>query len=211
MTADIRIVLVEDHPLVAAGLRATLDRMGYEIVAQPRTLAEARALGVRDRPGAARRLDLAIVDVELPDGSGLEVVSEWSALGVPCVVLTGHTTASRVRAARAAGALGFVAKTAPLGTILEALAAAMRGEPYLCRVAQVTLENEEEDVALTPRESQVLAYIAAGRSNKQIAALLRVAPRTVETHRERLMEKLAAHNAADLTRAAMHRGLLRRS
>ncbi len=200
-----RVLLVEDHPLVAAGLAVALEASGFEVVEHARTLAEAREALAR---GRARALGVAIVDVALPDGSGLDLVSALSAARIPSVILTGQTTAARVREARARGALGFVAKTARLEMVLEALRAAMRGEPFLCTEARSALAEAAGEVQLTPRECEVLTLIAAGRTNKQIAALLGVAPRTAETHRERLMQKLGAHNAADLTRAAVTRGLV---
>lgn len=207
-TMPSRVLLVEDHPLVAAGLRVTLEASGFDVVEHARTLAEAReALGSRRR--GTRAFDVAIVDVVLPDGSGLDLVAALSAARIPSVVLTGQTTAARVREARAAGALGFVAKTARLDIVLEALHAAMRGEPFLCTEARSVLADAADEVQLTPREHQVLTLIAEGRTNKQVAALLGVALRTAETHRERLMQKLGAHNAADLTRAAVTRGLIR--
>jgi DNA-binding NarL/FixJ family response regulator len=111
-----------------------------------------------------------------------------------------------VRAALAAGAHGFVSKTDCPVIVGRAIEAVARGETFLSRSVQLLLD-EAPGVDLTPRETEVLRWVGHGMTNKEIAQKLGLAVRTVESHRERLMTKLDAHNAADLTRAAIKRGL----
>lgn len=201
MKGRLSVLLVEDHPLLATALARMLS-------ARARLVTETTVGGARRQLDGAERFDLAIVDLLLPDGSGLEVLEELRARSVPAVVLSGAVQAANVRAAQGAGALGFVAKTARPEMLVDAVEHVLRGAPFLCEHAVRVLAESSPDVLLTPRETLVLALIASGRSNKEIAERLGVAQRTVETHRERLMRKLGAHNAADLTREAVRRGIV---
>ncbi len=194
-----RVLFVDDHPLVATGVGRILAPHCAAFWTDA-TLAAARARLTTDD-----QLDCAIVDLHLPDGPGLELLGALSPRGVPAIILTGTVTASAVRASLAAGARGFVAKTAGPATLIEAVPQAIAGQQFLCEHARRALDAEA--LELSPREALVLALVGAGRTNKEIAQQLGIAARTVETHRERIMRKLGAHNTADLTREAIRRGL----
>lgn len=201
------VLLIEDHPLVARGVRAALETSGFEIVATARTVAEVTALLDARERGVGSRVNIAIVDIELPDGSGLGLVPHLKRAGIACILFAGHVTAERVRTAAAMGGVGFVAKGAAPEQLLAALHAAKRGLSHLCEIAEEVLANAALEPELTPRELDVLALVAAGCSNKETAQRLGIAPRTVETHRERVMQKCGARNSADLTRLAVRLGL----
>jgi DNA-binding NarL/FixJ family response regulator len=204
----VKVLVVEDHPLMAESVRALVTRARLTLLALVRTVAEAeRVLSSLSR--VERESLVAVIDVKLPDGSGLDLVRRWSPKGLRSVVFTGQVTARAVDEAWAASAMAFVAKTAPPQVLVDALGAVSRGERFLCQHAQRVLDAREQDPTLTARETEVLQLIGAGRSNKQIAQELGLASRTVESHRERLLSKLGGHNAADLTREAIRRGLLR--
>jgi DNA-binding NarL/FixJ family response regulator len=197
-----RVVIVEDHPLLVDGLCATLSRAGYTPDAVSTVAGGEQALATPPLPAAA------VVDLGLPDGSGRDLVARFVAQGVPVVVLTGQLTGSLAQLVLDRGALGVLDKTSPPAELVDALAKVRRGQRYLCSRAREVLGENEASPTLTRRELDVLALIAKGMSTKEIATHLGVAPRTVETHREHLHQKLGAHKAADLTREAIRRGLV---
>lgn len=197
-----RVIIVEDHPLLVDGLCATLSRAGYAPDAASSIAAAELALSQPPLPVAA------VVDIGLPDGSGRDLVARFVEQGVPVVVLTGALTGTLTQLLLDRGALGVLDKASPPNELVEALTKAQRGTRYLSARAKATLGEQEALPALTPRERDVLTLIAKGRSTKEIAQELGVAPRTVETHREHLHQKLGARKAADLTREAIKRGLV---
>jgi DNA-binding NarL/FixJ family response regulator len=201
-----RVLIADDHDLAREGLRALLERAGgYLIVAEASTGEEALALAAEHSP------DLALLDIRYAGGGidGLEVARRLSeaapAIGV--VLITMHDSADYVRAAIGAGARGFLAKDAPRGEVLAALALVSAGgvafPPALMRRA-VTEDRASPVLAaikrLTPREREVLAALATGGTNKEIALALGITPGTVKTHVERLIGKLGVR---DRTQAAI--------
>lgn len=204
----VRVLVLEDHPLMAESVRALVARAQLALLPVVRTVAEAERV-LAGLSKAERQSLAGVIDINLPDGSGLDLVRRWAPKGLRSVVLTADVSARGVEQALAAGAMAFVGKTAPPQMLLDALRAVSGGERFLCVEAERALEAREGEAALTARETEVLQLIGAGRSNKQIAQALGLAPRTVESHRERLLSKLGSHNAADLTREAIRRGLLR--
>lgn len=197
------VLVIEDHPLLLDGIRGVVERAGLKVAGVARDCATAEAL-LRERAGEVA----AIVDVSLPDGCGLDLVRRWSPKGLRAVVLTGDASGPAVQRSLDAGAMGFVAKAGPTGDLLDGIVEVAHGRRYLCPQAAEALAELGASPTLTPRETEVLRLVAAGKSNKEIASELGVAQRTVESHRERLLAKLDAHNAADLTREAIRRGLL---
>lgn len=201
-----RVLIADDHDLAREGLRALLERSGaYNVVAEARTGEEALALAAEHSP------DLALLDIRYADGGidGLEVARRLAeaapALGV--VLITMHDSADYVRAAIGAGARGFLAKDAARDEVLAALAQVSAGRvafpPALMRRA-VTEDRASPVLAaikrLTPREREVLAALATGGTNKEIALSLGIMPGTVKTHVERLIGKLGVR---DRTQAAI--------
>lgn len=201
-----RVLLVEDHPILAAGLGAVLERKGFQVVGVATTVVDALAL-VREKPA-----DVAIIDIELGDGSGLEFIRTVRGDGPACVVFSAHAEAMYVHESVRAGAIGYVVKSAPVALLVEAVKSVSRLVPYFCPKAMKAFQGSvspESIRDLTERETEVLKHVARGLTNKKIAELLGISSRTVESHRERIQSKLGVHTAASLTHVAIAMGLVR--
>jgi two-component system NarL family response regulator len=190
-----RIVIVDDHPVVREGLVAAL--RGVEVMGAFATAEEA--LRARVQP------DVVLLDLELPGMSGLEAIPRF---GAPVVVLTAYGSDEDIDRALAAGAKGYLLKGAPLDDIERAIAAVAAGESFLDpRVTSRLLARSSRE-RLTPREREVLALVAAGKSNKEIASALRIAERTAKFHVTAILGKLGAENRAQAVAIAAERHLL---
>lgn len=202
----LRVLIADDHDLARDGLRALLERAGgYMVVAEASTGEEALAIAANQHP------DLALLDIRFGGGGidGLEVTRRLAettpAMGI--VLITMHDSAEYLRAAIAAGARGFLAKDAARDEVLAALVQVAAGgvafPPALMRRA-VNEDRLSPTLAaierLTLREREVLAALAEGGTNKEIAIMLGITPGTVKTHVERLISKLGVR---DRTQAAV--------
>jgi DNA-binding NarL/FixJ family response regulator len=169
----------------------------------------------------AQRPDVAVLDITMPGGGGLEAARQIrkQAPEVRILILSMHLQPEYLLESVRAGAHGYLVKDAAAGELVAGVRAVCAGDPYYSAAvsAQMTdllrrkLEGEEVTNALerlSPREREVLRYIAEGSSNKDIAATLRISVRTVETHRDSLMKKLGIHSVAGLTRFALRCGLV---
>ena len=210
-----RILLADDHALVRRGLRLVLEAQpDMEVVAEAADGAEAIARAL-DTP-----LELAIVDISMPRMTGLQAVAEIRrrAPQVRCLVLSMHENERYLYEALKAGAAGYVLKSAADRDLVDAVRAAMRGEPFLYPgavtplIAEYLRQARDEPTIradpLTPREREVVKLIAESRSTKQIAAELVISEKTVERHRENILEKLGMHDRVQLTRYAIRTGLI---
>lgn len=200
------IWLVDDHPVVRAGLKTYLDLQDdLAVVAEAGSLAEARTL--RDAPPP----DLVLLDVKLPDGSGLQLIDELRALpSEPRVlVLTSFVDDAAVREAMRRGAAGYLLKHEGPGSLVDHVRAALRGEvPMDPRAVRVLAEPEHDPLAeLTPREREVLRGIARGLSNQEIAAELGIAEPTVKTHAGSIFGKLSVEGRTQAALLAKEHGL----
>jgi two-component system response regulator NreC len=212
----VRVLVVDDHAVVREGLRHVLTASeGFSVVGEAANATEALGLAETVRP------DVVLLDLTMPGISGLEAAAELRrrASGARILVLSMHEQDEYVLAAVRGGADGYILKDASPAelraairtvgaggeyfspTVARRLAAAVRGEA-------ATESPGERLQRLTPREREVLALVTTGHTNREIAAHLRISPRTVESHRENLMKKLSLRTVADLTRFALHAGLL---
>jgi DNA-binding NarL/FixJ family response regulator len=209
----IRVLLAEDHQLVRAGLRALLDPVpDIEVVAEAGDGREALAL-LKQRPA-----DVVILDITMPGMNGLEAAVRMAddAPGTKVVILTMHSNEEYVLRALRAGVAGFLLKDAGTSELEGAIRAVVRGETYLSpgvskRVVEGYLGRSGGSHpldSLTPRQREVLQLIAEGYSTKQIAGLLGVGVKTIETHRTQLMDRLGIHEIAGLVRYAVRVGLV---
>ncbi|HKO55584.1 MAG TPA: response regulator transcription factor [Thermoanaerobaculia bacterium] len=191
-----RIVIVDDHPVVREGLVAAL--RGVEVLG---------AFGSADEALRARlRPDVVLLDLELPGTSGLDAIPRFDA---PVVVLTAYGSDEDIDRALAAGAKGYLLKGAPLDDIERAIAAVAAGESFLDpRVTSRLLAARSTRERLTPREREVLALVAAGKSNKEIASALGIAERTAKFHVTAILAKLRAENRAQAVAIAAERHLI---
>ncbi|MDR7417914.1 MAG: response regulator transcription factor [Armatimonadota bacterium] len=210
----IRVLLAEDHGLVRAGFKALLASLsGIEVAAETDNGREALDLVESLRP------DLVLMDIAMPGLNGLEATARIGKAypEVRVVILSMHASEEYVMRALRAGAMGYVLKSAGVAELELAINAVMRGETYLSPPISKRLvddyirrTSEEGDPLdrLTPRQREILQLIAEGRSTKAIAQTLGLSPRTVETHRAQLMERLGVHDVAGLVRFAVRMGLV---
>jgi two-component system, NarL family, response regulator DevR len=191
----IRVFLLDDHEVVRRGVANLLDaEPDIEVVGEASTAAQARG-----RIGATRP-DIAILDVRLPDGSGVDVCRDLHAQGSPvrCIMLTGYDDEDAVYAAVIAGAAGYVVKDIQGGRLVESVRAVYAGrtllDPHLARRAVDSLQRGRDGDprldSLSARERQVLALVADGLTNRQIGERLALAEKTVKNYVSSLLAKL---------------------
>jgi DNA-binding NarL/FixJ family response regulator len=206
--AVIRVAVVDDHPIVRDGIVANLqDAADIAVTGSAGSGAEALALVQRERP------DVVLLDLELPDRSGLDVILELKAAlpEVRIVVFSAYGGEERVAAALSRGADSYVLKGTPSDELLETIRSAVTDRPRLgADVAAQLLRSlhTPRRLRITPRESEVLSLLAEGLSNKAIATRLNVAERTVRFHVGEILERLGAESRSQAVAFAKQRGLL---
>ncbi len=208
-TSPIRILITDDHAVLRSGLRLMLDREDdFEIVGDATTAEEALEIA------SAGGVDLVLLDLEMPGMGGLKGAEHLRAAhpDLAILVLSMHSETDDVRRAFAAGANGYVLKTAADEQLVQAIRAVAAGERYLhptlgAALAQPPASRGPVD-DLSPREYEVLRLLALGYTNQEIAASLVVSVRTVESHRAHVMSKLRAGSRAAMVRHALEAGLL---
>lgn len=212
--ATIKILIADDHTLVRAGMRALLENIaGVEVIAEASDGRAALDLIKQKRP------DVALLDIGMPGLNGIEVAARASKEEpqVRLLILSMHTNEEYVLQALRAGAAGYLVKGADTVELELALKALMRGESYLSpAVSKHLISDYAKRVGgeagslelLTPRQREILQLIAEGHSTKEIASLLKISIKTVETHRSVLMERLDIHDVAGLVRYAIRVGVV---
>ena len=204
----IRVAVVDDHPIVRDGIVANLQDAGDIVVAGTAgSAAEALALVRRERP------DVVLLDLELPDRSGLELIVELKAAlpQLRIVIFSAYGGEERVAVAISRGADSYVLKGTPSDEVLETIRSAVAGQPRLgAEVAAQLLRSlhTPRRERVTPREREVLGLLAEGLSNRAIAARLNVAERTVRFHVGEIIERLGAESRTQAVAFAKQRGLL---
>jgi DNA-binding NarL/FixJ family response regulator len=206
--APIRLLLVDDHPLVRDGLRARLAREpGLEVVAEAESAAEALAQAELHRPG------MVLTDVSMRDDNGLvlaaELLARYPTLHV--IVLSMYDNPEYVQRALQAGARGYVLKDAPASEIGTAIATVAGGGVFLsAALSKRLLRNQSPRPLLSLRESEILSALGLGQSSKHIARTLGLSVRTVDAHRQSIRRKLDLEGQAELIRYAVeHAGRTR--
>ena len=212
------VLIVDDHPLFREGLKSLLARhSSFEVIGE--------AGNGNDGLKKAKKLmpDLVVMDISLPDQSGIEVTSKIRSLlpETRVIVLSMHTKIDYITEAFRQGATGYVVKESATEKLMECLEIVSKGEYFVDsslshRVVKSLLESDEKERkitddgynTLTPREQQVMRLLAEGHSTKQIAENLFISPKTVENHRSNIMSKLELHTIMELVRYAARLGLI---
>jgi DNA-binding NarL/FixJ family response regulator len=210
----VRVILADDHTLVRAGIRSLLEELdNVEVLADCGDGREALRLIDEHRP------DVAVLDIGMPELNGLEVArrAAQASPNTRIIILSMYADPSYVRQALKAGVSGYLIKGAAVSELSLAIEAVMRGERYLTpKVSQTVVEGflRESDEQgepvedLTERQREILQLIAEGQSTRDIAQLLDVSVKTVETHRLRLMDRLGIRDVPGLVRFAIRAGLV---
>lgn len=208
------ILLADDHRIVREGLRRILEAEGrFQVVAEASDGEEAVKLAEQLHP------DVCVLDIWMPRLSGIDAIRriQKNRNGTRCLALSMHEGRGYVEEALRAGASGYVVKTAAADQLVDAIETVRAGRSYLSpQVAQQVVEaiarpgepGSSSLSTLTGREREVLQLIAEGNSSKEIAELLGVSLKTVESHRANLMDKLDLHKVSMLVRFAIRAGLV---
>ena len=215
---SLRLLLADDHPLIREGLRASLADQGFTVVAEAENGHSAVDLTLEHRP------DVVVLDIGMPDLDGLEacrrIVSRRP--GARVLVLTAHDDPQTREAAKSAGAMGYLVKSASTREISDAVRALARGESMLVRngghgrpghrVTQIDRSfrsAEERDAVLTRREQEVLQHFANGKSTVEVARALTISQKTVKNHLTSIYQKLNVRDRTEAVLLAVRMGLIR--
>ncbi len=203
--APIRIMLVDDHPIVRIGLAALIGTLpGMETVAQAGNGREAIALHKEHQP------DVTLMDLRLPDLSGVEVIRAIRTVSPDArfIVLTTYEGDEDIHQALQAGARGYIIKGLPHDLLADAIKRVHAGGRYLPQVVKETLANRTPSSDLSVREREILERIAQGKSNREIATELDLAEITVKCRVSAILERLDVHDRTEAVVTALQRGLL---
>ena len=201
----IKVLIVDDHAVLRAGLRTLLNlQPDIEVVAEAADGLEAVEKVTRFRP------EVVLMDISLPGRDGLEVTKDLKKTHpwVKVLILTMHEDRRYLHPALKAGASGYVVKRAADTELIDAIRAVYRGDVFLHPSVARIVVDEYLEQGLSEREREVLRLIAEGRTYKEMAELLALSVKTIESYRERIKEKLGLNTRAELVRYALERGLL---
>jgi DNA-binding NarL/FixJ family response regulator len=206
----IRVLIAEDHTIVLEGLRALLEKEGFEVVGQATDGREAVELAQRLKP------DVAVMDISMPALNGIDAAREIGRASpdTRTILLTIHEENQYVLEALRAGVSGYIVKTRAARDLVQAITEVTRGAVYLSpglsrEAVKAYMENGELSAnPLSPREREVLQLVAEGKTTKEVAVILGISAKTAESHRTRIMEKLDIHETASLVRYAIRQGVI---
>ncbi len=210
----IRILLVDDHRLVRAGIRALLEQMSdVSVVAEASNGREALELLQTHGP------DILLIDIAMPELNGLDATERAIAKhpGIKVIILSMHSNEEYVLQALRVGASGYLLKDSATGELELAIKAVSRGESFLSSNVSKHIINHYLDRTkghpgpwnqLTSRQREILQMIAEGKTTKEIAFFLNISAKTVESHRAQVMERLDIHDVPGLVRYALQKGII---
>jgi len=213
-----RIIIIDDHPLFREGIKAIIQSDSrYEVVGEAGTASQGLKMATK------LKVDLAVVDISLPDLSGFDLIQSIIKFSgdIRIVVVSMHSKVDYIVKAFQAGALGYLTKESASDRLMQGIEHTLNGEYFMdSSVSQQVIkklaclpENKSVAVAdgyeaLTPREQEIMVLVANGMSSQKIADKLYISPKTVENHRSRIMRKLDVSNVIDLARYAARIGLV---
>ncbi|MDX9812935.1 MAG: response regulator transcription factor [Bacteroidales bacterium] len=201
-----RILIVDDHPLLAEGIQSLLKE--YRLSEEP---------GIASSAAECRKLlrsssfDLVLLDINLPDASGIDLCKEImeNCPGIRILAITSFSEFSCVSRMMANGASGYVLKNAMPEEIIKGIETVMKGEIFLCHDVDILMnKNTEKHIFLTRRESELLRLITEGYTNQEIADKLYLGNETIKSYRKNLLFKLNVKNTASLVRYAIEQKLV---
>lgn len=206
----LRILLADDHVIVREGLRALLERAGFQVIGEADNGQQAIELAGKLHP------DVAVLDVAMPVLNGIDAARgiKKASNRTKVVLLTMYTQKRFVLESLRAGVNGYVVKSTAANELIDAIRTVCKGNPYLTpEVAKVMVEGyltggDQNVRGLGDRERQVLQLVAEGKTTKEIAEVLKISVKTAESHRAHLMNKLQIHDTAGLVRYAIREGLV---
>jgi len=211
----IRILLADDHTILRSGIRSLLeDEPGLSVIGEAEDGRTAVAMACKLKP------DVAIMDIAMPLLNGLEATRQikMQCPGVKVLILSMHDNEEYIRQVLEAGAMGYILKDAAARELISAIQSVYRGEAVLSpAVTRLVIEDylrwggtrpQEETDSLSPREREVLQLIAEGYTNKQIAEILSISIKTVQAHRNNLMQKLDLHDRGELIKYAIQKKII---
>ncbi len=204
------VLLADDHALIRQGLRALLERQGFQVTCEAADGQETLWVAGKVHP------DIAILDISMPVLNGIDAARELtkSSPKTKVILLTQHDEDQYVTEALRAGVKGYVLKSQAAEDLVQAIREVCRGSVYLSpRISRAVVDAYVSKTYAAPdplsgRERQVLQLVGEGKSTKDVAAQLGISVKTAESHRARLMRKLDIHETASLVRYAIRRGLI---
>jgi DNA-binding NarL/FixJ family response regulator len=201
----LKILVADDHGIVRSGLKMLIERHdGMRVVAEADDGVDAVAAAQRSHP------DVAILDVAMPRMTGIQAAREIRAHcpETAVLLLSMHDDERYVHDALRAGASGYVLKRQADAELIEAVRSVAAGGRFVSALPGLDLDAEHEPDPLTPRELDVVKLIAEAYTNRQIAEILSVSEKTVESHRANVLSKLGMRDRVELVRYAIKRGLV---
>ena len=218
MAEQISIIIIDDHPLFREGLKSIIGRDArFKVVGEAGSGHEGLEMAKRLKP------DLVVVDISLPDQSGIQLTRDLRELlsETKILVVSMHSKIDYIAEAFQAGATGYVVKESASERLLQGLKSGVKGDYYLdSSVSHAVVENlmksplkaakitDADYATLTPREQEIMRFLAEGLSSKAVAEKLFISPKTVENHRANIMNKLGLHSTIELVRYAAKLGLI---
>ena len=204
-STPVRILIVDDHPVVLAGLTSMLGtQAGMEVVGSAAGGEEALDI-LRLKPA-----DLVLLDLRMPGMNGIDTLHalKRAKINVRVIILTSFDTDEDIYRAVQAGAQGYLVKDAPQSDMIEAIWAVHAGKRYFPRHIASRLAERMMRINLTARELEVLVLIARGLTNKEIGSALQISGNTVRNHVNSIMEKLEVSDRTEAATTAIHRGII---
>ena len=211
----IRILLADDHTILRSGIRSLLeDEPGLSVIGEAEDGRVAVSMACKLKP------DVVIMDIAMPLLNGLEATRQikMQCPDVKVLILSMHDNEEYIRQVLEAGAMGYILKDAAARELISAIKSVYRGEAVLSpAVTRLVIEDylrwggtrpQEDSDSLSPREREVLQLIAEGYTNKQIAEILSISIKTVQAHRNNLMQKLDLHDRGELIKYAIQKKII---
>ncbi len=212
---SIKVLLADDHKILREGLISLLKKQrDIELIGEAEDGREAVEMALKLKP------DVVIMDIGMPKLNGIEATRQIKAAlpDVKVIALSIHSDKRFVKDMLKAGALSYLLKDSAFNELVKAINAVNDNNTYIGSgitdiiiedyLQQLNKDTSTSDSPLSDRENEVLRLLAEGKNTKEIASLLNVSPKTVETHRQHIMEKLNIHNLADLVKYAIQSGLI---